>query len=131
MKRDVVGILTEESKSAFDISYREAISSLLYFAICTRKDIASSVGTLAKFFEASKQLHWSMVKRVLRYLKVTVQSGIFYQKSKGKRTLGTFIGYSDSDWAGFPCRKSTSGSALYFNDCLISWKCEKQGLVAF
>lgn len=47
MKNDVVALTREESTLAVSIPHREAIGTLLYFATCTRLDIAFTVGTLA------------------------------------------------------------------------------------
>jgi hypothetical protein len=39
--------------------------------------------------------------------------------------------YVDADWAGSVDNwKSTSGFAIFLNDCLISWKSSKQTIVA-
>lgn len=43
---------------------------------------------------------------------------------------GFFVSYSDADWTELPCRRSTSGSALFYINCLIAWKSRKQEIVA-
>lgn len=41
------------------------------------------------------------------------------------------IGFADSDWGGdLSTRKSTSGYACFYRDCLISWKSKKQRVVS-
>ena len=53
------------------IPYQEAIGSLMYAAIATCPDIAFTVSTLSQFLNNLGELHWDMVKRVLRYLSGT------------------------------------------------------------
>ena len=85
--------------------YQSAIGSSLYLSVSTRPDITYAVSTLARFsWEPTKQ-HWTAVKRVMWYLKGTVNHGIHYSK-KG---LQECICYSDADWAGdIDDRRSTS-----------------------
>jgi hypothetical protein len=65
-------------------------------------------------------------KRVLRYLKGTVEFGLHY--TRGSLQLN---GYCDSDWAGSPDdRKSTTGYGIYLGPCLISWAAKKQAVIA-
>lgn len=130
MEKSVVAHLRSDSEPAVNVPYREAIGSLLYIATCTRPDIAYAVSTLAQFCEAPTTVHWSMVKRVFRYMRVTASSSLVYSRRGARRDTGTFIGYSGSDWAGLPDRKSTSGSILLYDGCVVTWKSRKQGLVA-
>ena len=84
--------------------YQSVVGSLMYLATCTRPDIAYAVGMLARFSSKPNQSHWTAAKRVLRYLRGTVNFGILYRGESG------VLGYSDADWAGdADDRKSTSG----------------------
>jgi hypothetical protein len=66
-------------------------------------------------------VHWTAAKRVLHYLKGTVDSGLYY--TKGPFTLTRFW---DSDWAGNPDdRLSTTGYGIFFGPNLISWSTKK------
>jgi hypothetical protein len=63
---------------------------------------------------------------VLRYLKNSVDHGLLY--TKGPLTLSA---YCDVDWAGIPDdRKSTSGSAIFLGNYLVSWSAKKQAIVS-
>ena len=65
------------------------------------------------------------VKRILRYLKGTINIGIKY--SPGSNVVPTICGYSDSDWAGdHDDRKSTAGFLFTINNGIISWSSKKQ-----
>ena len=126
MERDVVDLLRSTSAPAINVPYREAIGSLLYFSTCTRPDISHSVGVLSQFCSNPLEVHWKMVKRIFRYLKGTADYGLVYSADG---TQG-FVGFCDADWAGLPCRKSTSGSVLFYNNCLVAWKSKKQSITA-
>ncbi len=66
------------------------------------------------------------VKRILRYLKGTLDYVLYYQGTDLR-----LVSYSDADWAGdFDERKSISEYAFLLNDDAISWSSKKQACVA-
>ena len=72
--------------------------------------------------------HWPIVKRVLRYLKGTINYSLIYEK--GTKDLKV-IGYCDSDFAGdVEDRKSTSRKIFYLGGVRIMWNSLKQKVVA-
>ena len=101
------------------------IGSLLY-VIASRPDVMQVVGQVARFQASPKESHVLAVKRIFRYLKGTMDYGLWYPKGN-KLTL---VAYTDADWAGsVDDRKSTSGAAFYLGDCLVSWMSKKQSSV--
>ena len=118
---------TDEDEYADQQQYQSAIGSLMYLMVSTRPDIAYAVGNLAKFSSKLSTKHWTALKRVLRYLKGTIELGILYsQKSSGE-----CVGYSDADWAGdINDRKSTSGYIFQISGAAVTWRSKKQGCVA-
>ena len=88
--------------------YRSLIGSLLYATI-TRPDISHLVGVLAQFMQLPTCVHLNAGRKVLRYLKGTINHGLFYDKVNDL----TISALSDVDWAGsINDRRSTSGYVL-------------------
>jgi hypothetical protein len=86
-----------------------AIGSLMYLDFGTRPDIAQAVAKMAKFTSNFGPEHVKGVKRILRYIKATLDAGIRYMKGRGG-----IIAYADSDYAGDEQdRRSTSGYIIY------------------
>ena len=117
----------EKSKLCDPVLYQSAIGSLLYLSGKTRPDVAFIVNKLARFCAKPSVEHMSAVKRVLRYIKGTINFGLLYSKQKSDDC----VGYCDSDWAGdVEDRKSTSGYSFQLGGAAISWNSTKQSCVA-
>ena len=75
--------------------YLAAIGALLYLANMTRPDISFAVSLLARHCNQPTMRHWTGVKTVVRYLKGTVDYGLFYaQKGDAPEAVGlpsTFV----------------------------------------
>jgi histone deacetylase 1/2 len=105
--------------------YRRVMDALQYCTI-SRPDISYAVNQLCQFMHNLEDTHWMAIKRVLRYLKGTVDYGLYYAPS----TLDIHV-FCDSDWAGNPDdRRSTSGFIIFLEKNLISWCAMKQGVVS-
>lgn len=106
--------------------YKQMIGSLMYLTV-TRPDLSFVVGLASRYMEAPTEAHFQVVKRVLRYVKDTVELGILY-KREGKSSLQA---YTDSDYAGdLDDRKSTSGFVFLIAGGAVSWCSKKQPIVA-
>jgi hypothetical protein len=66
-------------KSMQDVSYFVAVACLMHAMTHTRPDIAYVVGQVAKFMANPGHMHWSAVKRIMRYLKQTLHYRIIYK----------------------------------------------------
>lgn len=107
--------------------YQSAVGSLLYLSHWTRPDITYAVSSAARYCADPKKEHWIAVKRILRYLKGTVDNGIEYMKGRSE----DLTGYCDADWAGdLNDRKSTSGYVFNICGSPVSWRSKKQTCVA-
>lgn len=110
------------------IPYQEAVGALLYLAIISRPDIAFQVNKASQFNSKFNDTHWTAVKRIFRYLKGSINTGIHYTRTNKEFTL---IGFADADYAGdLEVRKSTSGFVVTLGDSAISWGSRLQKSVA-
>eukprot|EP00253_Pinus_taeda_P004113 PITA_04113 len=106
--------------------YRSTIGALLYL-IAMRPNIMQAIGMVGRFQSAPKQSHLTTVKRIRKYLKRTLDFGLWYPKSS---TL-TVTAYTNADWAGsVDDRKITSGNAFFLGDYLVSWLSKKQTFIS-
>lgn len=106
--------------------YRSLIGTLLYISTNTRPDIAIATSILGRRVVKPSKSDWSEAKRVLRYLKGTIDHCLFLQP-KGLE-LEIFV---DADWASDSIdRKSNSGFIFKFGNSLIDWKSHKQQSVS-
>jgi hypothetical protein len=106
--------------------YRSMIRSLLYLC-ASRPDIMLSVCMCARFQATPKDCHLRAVKRIIRYLVLTPNLGLWYPKGSRFELLR----YSDVDYARCKVdRKSTFGICQLLGRSLISWSSKKQNSVA-
>lgn len=61
--------------------YREAVGNLMFLQVVSRPDIMFAVNIAARAFENPSEGHWFIVKRIMRYLKGSVDIGLHYCKS--------------------------------------------------
>jgi hypothetical protein len=93
-------------KSVDQKVYRSIIGSLFYLS-ASMPDIMLSVCMCARFQAAPKEYHMRTVKRIMRYLVLTSNLGLWYPKG----FHFNLIGYFDTDYARCKVdRKSTSGT---------------------
>ena len=70
--------------------------------------------------EDPREDHWAVVKRLLRYVKETVDQVIVFPKTDGSVLQLTV--FSDVDMAGdIDGRRSTSGILVFLGSAPISW----------
>ncbi|KAJ9541501.1 hypothetical protein OSB04_028007 [Centaurea solstitialis] len=113
--------------TAVDVTtYRGMIGSLMYLT-ASRPDIMFSTCLCARYQSKPKVSHLKAVKRIFRYLKGTINLGIWYPKGSGYELTG----YTDADHGGCKLdRKSTSGHIQFLGDKLVSWASKKQNCVS-
>jgi len=106
--------------------YRRLIGRLLYLNI-TRPDISYSVQHLSQFVNQPREPHLQVAFHLLRYLKGTVNAGLFYSASSDL----SLSAYTDADWGRcISTRRSLTGFCIFLGNCLVSWKTKKQATVS-
>ncbi|KAL4567528.1 hypothetical protein LXL04_023115 [Taraxacum kok-saghyz] len=71
--------------------YRSLVGNLMYLT-ATRPNLAYFVSILSRFMESPKTSHWEAGKKILKYVKGTLNHGIVYTKTEDFR----LVGFSDS-----------------------------------
>ena len=102
-------------KSVDSSLYRSMIGSLLYLT-ASRPDISYSVGVCARYQANPKESHMIALKRIIKYIKTTIEFGVWYSKD----TNNVLAGYSEADQLGM---------SQLSND-LISWMSKKQNFIS-
>jgi histone deacetylase 1/2 len=109
--------------------YISVVGALQYVTL-TRPENSYSVNKVCQFMSHPLDSHWVAVKRILRYLKGTLQQGLLLSPATPTK-VPSLHAFCDADWASDPDdRRSTSGAAIYFGSNLISWWSRKQPVVA-
>lgn len=113
--------LTKEGSGEYvDASfYKQMVGSLMYL-IATRPDLMYSVCLVSRYMEKPTTMHQMATKKILIYLKGTVDLGIMY-----KRSCSTILeGYADSDYVGdVDDRKSTRGYVFLLGKFIYATMC--------
>jgi histone deacetylase 1/2 len=106
--------------------YRSVVGGLQYLTL-TRPDISFAVNKVCQYLSQPTDAHWEAVKRILRYVKGTLQVGLQIRRSPSS-IISIF---TDADWAGcVDDRRSTSGFAVFVGSNIISWSSKKQPTVS-
>ena len=102
------------------------IGNLLYLT-ASRPDLMQAVCATNRFQVNLKESHVLAVKRILRYLKGTLEMGLWYPAMDSVKLQA----YTDVDWAGsIDDRKSTNGCSFYLDSKCVAWLSRKQNSVA-
>ncbi|GKF83486.1 hypothetical protein Tco_0245142, partial [Tanacetum coccineum] len=106
--------------------YRSKIGSLVYLT-SSRPDLVQAVCYCARYQARPTQKPLKEVKRIFKYLKGTINMGLWYLKDSGFELTA----FSDADHVGcLDTQKSTSGGIQFLGDKLVSWMSKKQNCTA-
>ncbi|XP_058099853.1 secreted RxLR effector protein 161-like [Magnolia sinica] len=121
------GLCSEEGKDLEDATmYRQIVGSLIYLTL-SRPDIAYAVGVVSWFMQTPKKLHLKVVRRILRYVKGTIDLSLLYKKGGACK----IVGYCDADYGGdHDTRRSTTGYVFNLGSGAISWCSKRQPTVS-
>ncbi len=93
----------------------------------TKPDLSYVVRVVSQFMQTPRKPHLDVVRCILRYIKHTLQCGIFYEAKSQLQVHG----YTDANWASnVSDRRSTSGFMFSFGSGVVSWSNKKQTTVA-
>lgn len=106
---------------------RSCIGSLMYAAVGTRPDLCAAVSYLSRFQSNPSAKLWLCLKRILRYIKGTLDYKLEYVRN---REASPLVGYADADYARDSDRKSTTGFLFKVFSNTVVWKSKKQNTVA-
>nr|GEZ34753.1 retrovirus-related Pol polyprotein from transposon TNT 1-94 [Tanacetum cinerariifolium] len=112
----------KEGKAVDPSHYRGMIGTLLYL-IASRPDLQFAICMCARYQTRPTKKHVHAVKRIFRYLRGTVNRGLWYLKDSSV----ALIAFADADHAGCQdTRRSTSGNVQFLGERLISWSSNRQ-----
>nr|GFB52685.1 hypothetical protein [Tanacetum cinerariifolium] len=108
--------LDQNETSVDATKYRSMIGALMYLT-SSRPNIVHVTCLCSQYQAKPTEKHLKEVKRIFRYLRGTVNTGLWYSKDSGFELTG----FSDTDYAG--CKdtfKSTSGGAQFLGEKLLT-----------
>ncbi|GJW47457.1 retrovirus-related pol polyprotein from transposon TNT 1-94 [Tanacetum coccineum] len=116
LDEDLKGIPVDQTR------FRGMVGSLMYLT-ASRPDLVFAVCMCARYQAKPTKKHLEAIKRVFRYLRGTIHMGLWYPKDNAM----ALTAYADADHAGCQdTRRSTSGSAQFLGEKLVSWSSKKQ-----
>ncbi|CAJ2635289.1 unnamed protein product [Trifolium pratense] len=121
--------LDDNGETVNETLYKQMVGSLRY--LCnSRPDLAFAVGAVSRFVNSPKKSHMIAVKKIMRYVKGTMDYGILLPNTLSN-AVNRLEGFSDSDWCGDHVdRRSTTCYIFKFLDAPISWCSKKQPVIA-
>jgi hypothetical protein len=119
--------LSSDGPPVENVTHYRGLAGALQYLTFTRPDIAYTVQQVCLFMHDPQEPHLALVKRILRYLKGTLDYGLQLHRSP----VTILVAYSDADWAGCPdTRCSTSGYDVFLGDNLVFWSSKRQHTVS-
>lgn len=106
--------------------FQRLVGKLIYLSH-TRPNIAFVASTVSQFIHSPGKQHFEAAYRILRYLKATPGKGLPFRKPDNMNIEV----YTDANWVGKSCDgRSTSGYRTFVGGNLVTWRSEKQPVVA-
>ncbi|GJZ52465.1 retrovirus-related pol polyprotein from transposon TNT 1-94 [Tanacetum coccineum] len=116
------GPLQSQTSTMCMVQHAVKLPNLTTF-LQSRPDLIYAVCLCAQCEAKPTEKHLNVVKWIFQYLKGTINMGLWYAKDTGM----SLTAYADVDHAGCQdTRRSTSGSARFLGDKLVSWSSKKQ-----
>ncbi|XP_053698976.1 uncharacterized protein LOC128745943 [Sabethes cyaneus] len=100
----------------------------MYVSLTSRPDLAAAVNYFSQFQACPNDENWVHLRRILRYVKATLELGLVYQGGTDRPLLEVF---TDADWASdIVDRRSVSGAVFKVFGATVSWMARKQATVS-
>ncbi|XP_062541688.1 uncharacterized protein LOC134209694 [Armigeres subalbatus] len=100
----------------------------MYVTLTTRPDLSAAVNYYSQFQSSPTDVHWTHLKRILRYVKGTLDFGLEYTADDDANLMEAFC---DADWANdISDRRSITGYLFKVFNCTVIWTTRKQRAVS-
>lgn len=97
----------------------------MFLQVVGRPDLSFAVNVVSRYLENPIEDHWTLIKRIFRYLKGTIDKGLLYGPSD------QFSNFSDADYtSNKETRRSVSGVLCMHAGAAISWQCKRQQCIS-
>lgn len=119
-------LMKSEHQPDKNLPYREAVGSLMHVAIVSRPDIMFAVSLVSRFLNCYDESHWTAIKKILKYLKDTINFGLCYLSAKSSE----LVVYSDAAYANdITTRRLTTGYIFFKCGAAVTWCSHRQHTV--
>ena len=85
----------QKEESMTEVPYKEAVDSLMYAMIATRPNLAFPISMASQYMARPGSKHWTVVKRIMGYLKRTLDVKLCF----GGANI-VFTRYCEADYVG-------------------------------
>ncbi|XP_062533348.1 uncharacterized protein LOC134202336 [Armigeres subalbatus] len=108
--------------------YRELVGCLMYVTLTTRPDLCAAVNYYSQFQSCPTDEHWVHLKRILRYIKGSLDIGLKFEAVNEESVLAAFC---DADWANKVVdRRSVTGYVFKVFGCTVACGTRKQPTIS-
>ena len=109
--------IKEERDHMSKVPYASTVGNLMYTMVCTRPNIAHTVGVVSRNMSRPGKQHWEASKWILRYLRGSTDTCLCFTGASLE-----LQGYVDANLAGdIDNRKSTTRFVFTLGGTTISW----------
>lgn len=112
--------------------YQHLIGKFIYLASETKPNITFIIGQISKYSANPRKSHLWVLKRVVRYLKKTMQMGFIFDRANATRRLPQdlplygLVGYVNNNFTrDLEDRKSVMGYYFFLNGVIVLWNSKK------